>query len=251
MTAQDIGGIKATARAERHRVADIIRRDRTYQANEELRREAVRDETKQRGESDLQYRARMARQSLTGGRFGDILTPEAEQHGEFEDSFVVHDESKTKAQTKRSTAASGVARLYENGVITAEQLQAAVMIAQVAERIECTVAVKVGGMEPRVDNSGSMHDQLVETMHTVRCEIAYTKWRARLPTPKRMIIDMLVMTQPMARTARSFGMDWPRARNLVKKALDRWIDIFDKVSREIDEQDAERVYRRLGEGRLR
>ena len=94
MGIQDINTLK---RVERHRVADIIRRDKTYSQNELLRREATEELVKRPGENDLQFRVRLAQWEKEGRCFGDIITPEAEQRGEFEDQYVTHADSNTTA----------------------------------------------------------------------------------------------------------------------------------------------------------
>jgi len=108
--------------------------------------------------------------------------------------------------------------------------------------------VRGASLEARVDNSGAGRDILIEQIGLVRIEMAYTRWRLQLPVPRRMFLDMVTSGQPLFRTARRYGMGWPRASRLLIKALDRWIDLREKMVREVDERDVENAHKRVGGG---
>lgn len=141
---------------------------------------------------------------------------------------------------------SGIDRMAESGQISDEQHAAAMDICYVAERIERAVSVRSGNIEARVDNQGADRDELIEKLGTIRLEMTYSAWRDRLPMPRRMVIDMVTNTQSLVNTARSYGVPWRKARGRLIDALDRWIDIREKIWATIDEDDVIRVHRKIG-----
>lgn len=145
---------------------------------------------------------------------------------------------------------SPIDRMYESGQITIEQQNAANEIASVAEAIESSVGVRGASLEARVDNSGAGRDALVEHFSRVRMEIAYTAWRDRLPMPRRMYLDMVLTNRSLVATARVYGVAWRPARKRLIEALDRWSDIKEATFRNVDQEDVERVYAKLGGGIL-
>lgn len=206
--------------------------------------------TKRRNETHAQYLARIDAMAPFEKETGDpILPPEAELQGEFEDAFVP-DEGGKLTKTKRRKSSSSLARMAESGQITLDQLAAAFEIAAVAERIQRSASLRCASLEARVDGSGSGRDVLVERLHLVRMEQAYTTWRERLPVPRRMIVDMVLSDQSLFVTARVHRMGWPKARQRLFRALDAWIEIRQRVWRDVDERDVLARYARLGEGEL-
>lgn len=145
---------------------------------------------------------------------------------------------------------SPITRMYEAGAINDEQLRAAEEIATVAEMIERTVSVRGASLEARVDNAGAGRDVLIESLARVRLEVAYSSWRDRLPTPKRMVLDMVITNRPLVATARVYGVPWRKARAALIHALDRWTDIKEHVWNRIDEEDVRSIYARIGCGSL-
>lgn len=145
---------------------------------------------------------------------------------------------------------SPIARLYESGAIDDDQYNAAEEIATVAEMIERAVSVRGASLEARVDNSGAAKDKLVEHLVRVRLEVTYSRWRLRLPMPRRMVLDMLLTNQPLTATARSYRMPWRKARKMLIDAIDRWIDIKERVWSTVEAEDVEDVYRKVGGGTL-
>lgn len=128
-----------------------------------------------------------------------------------------------------------LARLYMAGDLTADQLAWAVEIGETAELIERDVAVRVVSYEPRIDCQASGRDVLVEGIHRVRCEWAYSHWRAELPHPTRAVLDMLV-GEPVAFStiAQRYRIHKRKARRLLIAAIDRWPVWMEIAEEEID-----------------
>lgn len=206
--------------------------------------------TKRRDETHGQYLARMDALAPFERETGDpILPPEAEKHGDFDDAFIP-DEGGQLTKTKRRRSTSSLARMADNGQITLDQLAAAFEIAAVAENIQRAASVRCASLEARVDSSGSARDALVERLHLVRMEQAYSLWRSHLPVPKRMVVDMVLADRALFVIARAHRVGWPKARQRLVRALDGWIDIRERIWREVDERDVLARYARLGVGEL-
>lgn len=172
------------------------------------------------------------------------LTPEAEAHGDYAEVTVVA-EDRSIATVKRRKSSSGLVRMYENGNIDDEQFKAAMTIAKVIETIGRDVSIRSSSIKARVDNSSGNKNDLYEGIGHVRDEIAYRKWRDRLPTPKRMVIDMLVVDRPLAATARIYKLSWAKARIALIDALDLWVRLRDDAEQMIDEDDIKSALYRL------
>lgn len=204
---------------------------------------------KRAGETALQWRSRVMREEeIIGGRNGPLVTAEAQQHSEYADDFVLHVETFTLARTKRNTTTSPFLDLYLRGTIDTEQFAASQEIASAAENVRRAVSVRGASLEARVDNSGSARDALVEHIAHVHISMAYTRWRSRLPMPKAMVLDMLLDAGSLKAKARKYRIGWPKARVVLIRSLDNWIEIRRKIAEEVDERDVEAVYHRLGAG---
>ena len=186
-------------------------------------------------ETTAQWKLRLAIDRQMARNAGEPLIPlEAEAQADYGDGFIVHVETNTKAWTKRNRTTSPIATMHERGQLTAMQFAAAGQIAFTAEAIERAVSVKCASMEARVDHSGSGRDVLVERLAAVRREQTYTLWRRTLPTPKRLVLDMVLTPRSLVATARVYNVPWRRARMFLLDALDRWSDIEERVWRDID-----------------
>ena len=202
--------------------------------------------SKRSNETDLEWRLRVDHEEQLRLRHsGPLVTAEAEQHAEYRDDFVLHIETFTLARTKRNMATSPFADLFFRGVIDKDQYGASVEIVAAAEIVMRDAGMRGSNYEARVDGSGSARDALVEHIAHVRLSVAYTRWRNRLPMPKRMILDMLLEPGSLKAKARKYKLGWPRARMLLLKALDNWIDVREAVARSIDEQDVEGAHKRI------
>lgn len=210
-----------------------------------------RERRKRPGETDLQWRLRVS-QLDTDLRDGEapLVTPEAERHGHYENDFVLHQESQTLARTKRNISTSPFARMHQRGQITASQYQAALEIAMTVERIQRGMSIRGASLEARVDNSGSASDMLIERLALVRMEVVYTAWRKKLPNPKQMFIDMIVLPGSLFGRCRSYRRSWEWGRERLLDALDEWTKDMADIVRNVDEESLERTYARLGEGKI-
>lgn len=132
-----------------------------------------------------------------------------------------------------------LARLYEGGHITIEQLAASQQIRGVAERLGRDVAIGTVSLETRVDQSRSGTGAFFEALGAVRAEVAYKRWCAWLASRGGggPIIAMVVDDLAVSRVARHWGMRTATARKQLSAALDRWADIIGQVCREIEEPD--------------
>ena len=204
------------------------------------------------GETHREWQDRFDAATLVRRYPGEPLMPaEAEAHGDYVDSVVTHLETNTRAQTRRNRQQSALALMHERGAISPAQFEAAGQIARIAESIERAVSLRGSSMEPRVDFGGSARDMLTERLSQVRLEMTYNRWRDRLPMPRRMVIDMVIGDRDLVGTARVHNMPWREARRRLIAGLELWLELRDAIWREIDGEDAERAYRRLGEGRLK
>lgn len=187
-------------------------------------------------ETHLQWRSRVARlDAIERDRSQPLVTPEAEQHGDYRSTDVMHVETQTRAVTKRNMMQSALRDMRDRGGITREQFLASLQIASAIEAIERAVSISSSVIEYRVDCKASSRDYFIENLHAVRTQVAYTKWRITLPTPKRMIIDMILYDRNLVRIAHKYRTPWRTARKFLIDALDRWDQIFDDVASDIDE----------------
>lgn len=215
-----VARIKQLQRAERVRVAGIITLDRGY----------------------------AAMRAAEGDRLLKIMPDEVAQHAPYDEGFVTHVETNTKAQTRRNRQQSSLILMRDNGTIDDDQYASAIEIAQVIEGIERAVSVRGASLEARVDNAGAGCDVLVERLSRVRLEMSYSEWRRSLPMPRRMILDMLIADRALKVTARTYGMGWPRAKGMLLRSLNYWPLVKDRVWARIDERDVEARYLRIGGG---
>lgn len=198
-------------------------------------------------ESHWQWRSRLiALAQQERDRDVPLITPELERRGWYADEFVMHVESGTKAQTKRRRLQSSLATLRDNNQLTNDQLCAAQQIAAVVESIRRNVSVRSSSIEARVDCAGSAHDALIEHVRQVQLERTFRLWHTRLwHLARPMLAEMIVADHQLKETARRHGFGWPRALRLLGEALDRWNDIMQRVTKEIDDRDVQAAHRRL------
>lgn len=195
-------------------------------------------------ETEEQRRVRLL---LEDDRAEHTVPPMVLQRGIYADVTVVA-EDRSQATVKRNRRTDPIADLYHRGTVTEEQYEAAVQIARVAEMLARPVAVRSASLEARVDNSGSAKDMLIEQVDRVRLEATYSAWRAQLPMPKRLVLDMVIDGRPIFATARRYRIGFPKARKQLIDALDRWNSLRGKLVKEIDEQDVLAAHYRAGGG---
>lgn len=202
------------------------------------------------GETSLEWQLRTARQKANARDKGQPIVP-AEVKRNYSQADVMHVETGTCAVTLRRRSISSLVRMHQTGRLDNAQYEAALRIARVAERIERDVGVRGSVGEHRVDCSNTARDKLVEYLGQVRDEATYNRWRRLIPLPRRMILDMILVDRPLATTARIHGKSWEDrgrykgGRTLFIDALDLWIDLRERVGKEIDERDLVVAHARL------
>jgi hypothetical protein len=139
-----------------------------------------------------------------------------------------------------SRASGAIARLYKSGALTAEQLGAAVEIAQVAERISADVSVRTASLETRVDVTRYPDIGFHERLSQVRREMAYGEWRRLLRHPAP-VLDMLIGDAVgFTVVARRYRIHNRRAKQLLLDALDLWPEILSRICKEVDRKTSTR-----------
>ena len=146
---------------------------------------------------------------------------------------------------------SPLLRMERLGKISADERAAAEEIAGIIERIGRSGALRSISLETRIDYAGSARDQLVESLARVRLEVAYRAWRRAIPEPKAMVLDMITTNQSFVQQARKHGLQWRTARRRLITALRLWPEMIAGARRDVDRQDVEALYARLGTGELR
>jgi hypothetical protein len=162
-----------------------------------------------------------------------------------------HDKIDAVAHGQRQGA---LARMYERGQLTEDQWRAYAEINVVIEMIKRGVDVKSISVEARVDCGKGDRDVLIEGLARVRLEATYTAWRARLPVrkpPRAAIIALIETPQPVAALSRTYRVDHRLLTRATVEALDRWDDIKGATWRNVDAEDVEGIYRKIGCGQLR
>lgn len=154
---------------------------------------------------------------------------------------IIHAETFTRATVNRFRQYSALGEMHERGQLTDDQFYAAQQIARVAEMIQRNASVQCASLEARVDYAGSAKDILVERLGQVRMEVAYSKWRTSIAMPRRMILDMVLEDRSLFVTARVYRVGWPRAKRLLREALDLWCELLWKARKDIEQEDLDRA----------
>lgn len=121
------------------------------------------------------------------------------------------------------THQGALVQLHANGAISTDQLEYAAQIENVHRSIGSDVTVAIASLEARVDNSAGARNVLGESIYRVRMHAAYGYWRAMLPHPKRLVLDMLV-GEPIGFSvaAARHRVHKRKAKRLLIDALNRW-----------------------------
>ena len=188
-------------------------------------------------ETFLQWRARLARAQETKRQVGeDVITPERRSKGDLEE---VGAKEQGRHRTYRQRSTSSLLRLCARGVLTPDQLAAAQEIAMEATRIKNEVDYGSSSAEARVDCSGSGRTYGAEHLHRVCVEQAYTKWRAALPAPRGLVLDMVCDDHQLAAIARRYNRSWGKAVRILREALDEWPAHKHKAFQSIRQDDVD------------
>lgn len=152
-------------------------------------------------------------------------TPETHQRHAEAESF----------EDKHPCRAGSLARLHQSGVINDDQLAWSQEIAAVAATIGADVNIGIGSYEPRIDKGERQIDVVAEGVGRVRREMAYTRWRKMLPTPKRAVLDMIVGDAiGFTVAARRYRVHNRKAKSWLLDALDRWPECLDWAFKQVD-----------------
>lgn len=158
-----------------------------------------------------------------------------------------HEKANALPERRRQSPLHRMERL---GKISADERAAAEEIAGVAERIRRAGSIRSASLETRIDFANSGRDQLVESLGRIRLEVAYRAWREAIPQPRTMVLDMIMTNQSFVQLARAHGMQWRTARKRLITALRMWPEMAAAARRDVDREDVEAVYARLGAGEL-
>jgi hypothetical protein len=143
-----------------------------------------------------------------------------------------------------------LARLYQSGALSADQLAWALEIAEEFERIGAEVSVRTASLETRIDRSRVGDAQILESLGRVRRSVAYSRWRAQLPricrrTSPAAVLEMIVHDVGIVEAAARFGMHHRTARRVLLEAIDLWPTTLEAAFRDVDDRDLVLVERRL------
>ena len=140
------------------------------------------------------------------------------------------------AQKAQRVQQGALARMFQLGHLSADELAWAQEIRQVAERIARDVTIGSFSLETRVDQSRSGHGTFFESLGAVRAEVAYSNWRAALPQAA-LVLAMIVEDVSWRTAAIRFHVGGARAKKLLLDALGTWPDHCRDARETIDEAD--------------
>ena len=151
----------------------------------------------------------------------------------------------THAHVARSRTGA-LARLFQSGALSADELGIALEIAAVHERIGRDATIQTASFETRVDKSRVSDALFLERLGWVRREMAYSRWRARLPEicagrggtriAPAAVLDLIAHDMGVTVVARRHRIHVRRARKLLCDALALWRGEFGTVCREVDDE---------------
>lgn len=143
-----------------------------------------------------------------------------------------------------------IARLYQAGHITIDDLARAAEIAGVAEQLGRDCHVSTASLETRVDNARQHGGAFFEALGAVRRELAYTAWRASLdalgPGAKSAVLGLVIDDCGLEAAARRGRMRRSAAKAALLRALDLWADLIGETAKRIGREELDRAHARLG-----
>lgn len=137
-----------------------------------------------------------------------------------------------------------MARLFQNGHLSIDQLAFSQEIRGVAELIQREVGLAVVSVETRVDNGAAQFRREEQSLGRVRAEMAYTAWRRSLARPAP-VLAMVVEDRMCRGVARAFRMRDATLRAMVSQALDAWPDFCRDARDRVSEADLRAAEARL------
>lgn len=147
----------------------------------------------------------------------------------------VHGTVETLQKASR-TRQGAMARLFQDGHLTADQLAFSQAIRGVVERIGADVAIGTVSLETRVDGGRRSDGSFFERLGQVRSEVAYGRWRQALgPASAAIVLEMIVQDVSPNSAGRIYGKRPATCRTLLVSALNHWGDCIGVACSEIDE----------------
>ncbi len=139
-------------------------------------------------------------------------------------------------QHAERTRQGSLARMFEAGQISINELAAACEIQAVFERLSRDVSVATASLETHVDQSRWFDGTFFEKLGAVRAEVAYGRWRASLDHPAA-VLAMVAGDVPVSVAATAYCMRTATARKTLIEALRAWSDEVGRACKEIDAGD--------------
>jgi hypothetical protein len=127
-----------------------------------------------------------------------------------------------------------LARLYQSGAISIDQLAAGASIQHIHAVITRDVTIGTLSLETRVDVSRSGDGAFFEKLGTVRSEVAYSAWRRELKHPA-LVLAVIVDDLSLSAAARAFRVRKASVRPILTDALDLWDEMIGRAVDDIDE----------------
>ena len=103
----------------------------------------------------------------------------AQRKAERDFGHKVHGTTETHARAAR-TRQGAIARLYERGHLSIDQLGAALELAAAAAAIATGLSIRTMSLETRVDTSPRAGGQFYEALGAVRREVTFGRWKAAM-----------------------------------------------------------------------
>lgn len=160
----------------------------------------------------------------------------------------VNGTTETHAKAAR-TRQGAVARLFQAGDLSIDQLGSAQEIAAAAEAIGRGLGVRTVSLETRVDG-GRRDGAFFEALGAVRRELAYTAWRAALrrqlpPGLAPAVLAVVVDDLGVSLAAKRWRMRNAAMKALLRRALELWPGLLRAAREAIDEPALERAQARV------
>jgi hypothetical protein len=167
---------------------------------------------------------------------GAELEPGIEEAVQLRERYGVHGTPETEVNA--ALHSDCLQQMLTNGAIDREQKEYADEIANVYRSIEAGVAVSVASLEARVDQSRTSSHLVAESITRVRLHLAYDRWRSRLPSPRQMVLDMIVGDAiGYTVAAKRYGKHHRTAKRALIAALDAWPEAKDFIAQTVSADD--------------
>ena len=162
----------------------------------------------------------------------------AQRKAERDFGHKVRGTTETHARAAR-TRQGAIARLYERGHLSIDQLGAALELAAAAAAIATGLSIRTMSLETRGDTSPRAGGQFYEALGAVRREVTFGRWKAAMlagPGATALALARAVVIDDIAlRTAATRArMRDATARQQLGRALNLWNAIAGDVREDVD-----------------